>query len=592
MAETVPGYVSDVIPAIASMWPPFVPRETRGEDYQASSTALPYCVLLAILFSAYALALRTVAGHSSRRLAIAVFGAGAVFLVVLATVPFMLAADVYSYAAYGRMFALYHVDPAAELTPLPADDPYKALWGEHLPTSSYGSGWTLISAGVALIAANNVGLTVLLYRGVAVLGSLASALLIANSMRRLAPDRAVQGMLFFLWNPVVVLETAVSGHNDVLMVALFLAGIALHLRGRHFLSIVSMTLSALIKFATAPLILIYLIMVLRQLPNRRARSRFLLKAAAPVTLALAATLVPVDFAIWVEPAPAAQGTDLPQPLFGSYIFQQPYINSVQELLFRSLRLHMGEDPDDVGDVEFWGWWVSPVKSTGLQSTPEEERAVGRIRPGSPLLVIQPRVDKAWLRVYEPETKRKGYVLEEDTTVINRPALVQEEPALLRWEMGRSPTAVRADFVVKLAGWSAFGLAWLMALAYAKDLPRFLLAACSLMLASYWLISTTFYAWYVIWALAFAALMPASVPALLAAIISATALTIYATTGYDNPDGMEWIYAYRSMFVFALAPLLFAAAYWKWYRGPLTGYHARSAGQSSGSGRPASAATCE
>jgi hypothetical protein len=79
------------------------------------------------------------------------------------------------------------------------------------------------------------------------------------------------------------------------------------------------------------------------------------------------------------------------------------------------------------------------------------------------------------------------------SVSRRPALAERDPVLLRWEAGRSPTAVRADFVIKLAGWSAFGLAWLVALVYAGDLPRFLLAATSLMLASYWLINTAFYA---------------------------------------------------------------------------------------------------
>src|SRR5262249_18829995 len=156
--------------------------------------------------------------------------------------------------------------------------------------------------------------------------------------------------------------------------------------------------------------------------------------------------------------------------------------------------------------------------------------------------------------------------EENTDAIERPAFAQHDTELLRWEMGSSPTAVRADLVVKLASWSAFGLAWLVAVVYASDHRRFLLASTSLLFASYWLVSTTFYAWYIIWALAIAALVPTSAPALLTVLLSATSLTIYATTGFDDPrENLEWLFTYRSLVIFVLPPIFFAMAYGIWYR---------------------------
>jgi hypothetical protein len=268
LAETVPSHVDEVIPGVASLWPPVDHRE-------AGSTTLPYVLTLVVLFGAYSVALQSVAGRSSRALVIAVFGTGALIQVLLATSPVMLANDVYSYAAYGRMFALSHVDPAMALTQLPADDPYTKLWGEHLPPSSYGPVWTLVSAGVALAATQQVGMTVLLYRAIAVLAVLGAAAMIAICLRRLASARVAQGVLFFMWNPLVVLESALSAHNDAVMIAFFLAGIALHLYGRRFGAMLFFALSVLIKFATAALIPIYVIMVLRQLPSWRARNRFL-----------------------------------------------------------------------------------------------------------------------------------------------------------------------------------------------------------------------------------------------------------------------------------------------------------------------------
>ena len=557
LGEAVPSHVGEVIPGAASLWPAFVPRDDRAE---ARSTTLPYVVVLLVLFSAYGVALRAVAGRSSRLLEIGVFGTGAIFLILLATSPVMLANDVYSYAAYGRMFALSGKDPARELTRLPPDDPYTKLWGEHLPPSSYGPVWTLISGGVAPLVGKRVGLTVLLYRGIAVLAVLGAAALIAICLRRMAPARLAQGVLFFLWNPLVILESPLSAHNDAFMVALFLAGIALHLQGRRFGAMVLFALSALVKFATAPLIPIYLVMVLRQLPDWRARRWFLVQAAAVGLLAMTITVLPFQFGSSGQPASAESGAEPSKP-FGWWVFEQNYINSPHELLFRAMRIGMGEQPDDVHDVEFSGWWVAPTQPTSLQPTPQVNGSpVEPVTRGTPLLVIQPRANDSWLRVYDPETKKKGYVLEEHTDAIQRPALAEQDPVLLRWEMGRSPTAQRADVVLKLAAWSLFGLVWLAALVYARDTHRFLLAATALLLASYWLINTAFYAWYVIWALALAALVPASGPALLAALLSATTLAIYATTGFDvNGDPLEWIFTYRSLLFLGLPFVLFALA---------------------------------
>jgi hypothetical protein len=562
MAETVTSPVSEVIPGITSVWPAYMPRDDRGEEYQARPTAFPFSVVLIVLFGAYAVAVRAAAGVSSGHLTIFVFASGAVFLALLATLPYMYAADVYSYAAYGRMFALFHIDPAVQIVKLPPDDPYTKLWGEHLPTSSYGPLWTLVSAGVAFLATKNVGMTVLLYRGLAALAALGAAALIARCLRRIAPAQITQGVVFFLWNPLVLVESALSGHNDVVMAALFLAGISMHLFGRRFLATFFFSLSVLIKFATAPLIPIYLVMVLRQLPDWQKRIGFLAQAAVAGVIALTLTLIPLHSGSQDRVIPAAAQTDEPKSLYGSWIFEQGYINSLHELLFRAFRLQMGEQADDVRDVEFQGWWITPTKPTDLQliASPNGQ-TIERLGQGTPLLVVQRYVDPGhdWLRVYEPQTGRKGYVSVEETDAIDRPAFAERDSALLRWERGRSPTAVRADFVIKTVGWAAFALAWLAALVYARDVRRFVLAATSLMLASYWLINSAFYAWYVVWALAFAALVPTSAPALLAALLSATALTIYATTSFDGIDGLEWIFTYRSLPALGLPLMLFAGA---------------------------------
>jgi hypothetical protein len=281
-------------------------------------------------------------------------------------------------------------------------------------------------------------------------------------------------------------------------------------------------------------------------------------------LALAIGVLPLQFGRPVQSAPAFTGPEPANPLFGWWVFQQRYTNSLHELLYRAVRVQMGEEPDDVHDVEYWGWWAVATQATPLRSTPDSDGPVIELlRPQTPFLVTQPRMHDSCLRVYVPETGNKGHVLREHLDSIDRPALAESDPVLIRWEMGRSPIAERADVVVKLASWVLFALAWLIAASYARDMGRFLLAAPALLLASYWLIDTTFWAWYIIWALALAALVPASGPALPAVVLSATTLTIYATAGFDDPcDSLEWIYTYRSLVFLGVPLAVFAGVHWR------------------------------
>src|SRR5207249_8242954 len=146
-------------------------------------------------------------------------------LFVQATQPAMLSTDIFSYVLYGRIFGLYHGDAYVRLPLHSIDDPYLPLAYDLPWPSWYGPLWTLVSAALALVGRERIGLTVLLFRGLEIGSALLSGLLIWDCLRRTAPRRATQGVAFFLWNPLVVLESGMSGHNDAFMVALLLLGI-------------------------------------------------------------------------------------------------------------------------------------------------------------------------------------------------------------------------------------------------------------------------------------------------------------------------------------------------------------------------------
>jgi hypothetical protein len=461
----------------------------------------------------------------------------------------MLSTDIYAYVISGRIFAVYKSDPYSETPVLPASDPYLPLWDMGYLPSWYGPLWTLLSGGIALLSGERIGLTVLLFRGAAIVAALAAAALLWGCLRRAAPHRAAQGLVFFLWNPLVVLETGLSGHNDTVMLALLLLGIWLHLRGRRALAVTAMTFSALVKYVTGLVLPLYVLVVLRHLSTWRERGRFLAMSAA--SAALAALIV---FGL------ARAGPEAPVARAGFEVGF--YYNSVHELLFRALRVWLGEEPEYVRvPINFGGWWVATHMATELRSAPgPAAELLDRVEPGTTLLVIAPQEDQ-WPWVYNPATGRKGYVHEQALVETDRPAAADTDPVLAQLEAGpmSSPTALQANAWLRLLTWIAFGAFWLLAAWRATHLRGFVVWSAAVMLATYWLVITEAWPWYPIWALALAALAPTSRVAGLAALLSATVLSLYITGGYQGSD-QEWIYTYRSLPAFVLPLALFLLAH--------------------------------
>jgi hypothetical protein len=537
-----PTFAGEVIP-----WVRVVTKRSLVALADAGSHpggALQFLILMAALFAIYAVALRVVGKVPHRAMERFVFTAGAAFLLLLLCAPVMLSTDVYAYAIYGRVFAIYGASPYAETAPITGADPFMPLFGIAYMSSWYGPLWTLICAGVARVGGDHVGLTALLFRGLSVTAVLGAAALLWSNLRRVAPERCAQGLVLFLWNPLVVLEIGLSGHNDSVMVSLVLLGAWLHLRGWKVAAVVALTLSVLVKFLTGPVAALYVWMVLRQMPSWRERFVFLARsglAAATVAVAIAAAAgVRVG-----EDVPAAQSATSPDF----------YANNFHELIFKRLRLALGEDPDLVRQpIYFESWWARTTGATELKSAGSSDAPVAcTLAPGAPLLTLA-RPMSEWLYVYDPTAKAKGYVNNGAVEEASPPAATKADPAvrLLATPPMERETVRQANNAIRLVTWSLFAAFGLLAAWRTVDLQSFLIWSAAAMLAAYFLIITEIWPWYIIWSLALGAMQPGTRPARFAIFLSAGVLTLYATIGYQGSEP-AWIHATRSLPAF-IAPL--------------------------------------
>jgi hypothetical protein len=520
-------------------------RHTHGLWY---TTDLMACC--AGLFLLYAIVLWLARGFVSRWLMLLSVGASVVFMGILVCSPVMLSNDVYAYAHYGRLLAVDHVDAhgpdAVAEAGANKSDPFSLDGYYDFVASVYGPFWTVLSAGLVLAGHDHVGLTVLLFRALEVASALGCGGLIWLVLNQLAPQRAALGTLLFLWNPLVVIESAMSGHNDTCMMFLALLAVWLHLRGWKIGAVVALALSALVKVITWPLVPLYILMLLRNSPGWKERALLVVRAA----LGIAVTVILSMLVARMNPNGLTAHTASSA---------QFYENNYHELLFKGLRRLLGEPADSIeAPMDFKTWWAQTCGPTILhQGTNNKSKDLARLKPDQPLLVISDEDSDDWLRVYDPAHHLQGYVDWPHLIVIQEPRDAENDPTIRRlsgWPP-EWPTVIRANWWIRFVTWSAFVAFGLIAAWKTKDFDTYLLWAASFFVASQLLVFTKIWPWYVIWPLAFGALKPTKPITWLAVMLSAGMTITYALFDYCNTPS-DWLYEYRSLFTIVLPVLLF------------------------------------
>jgi len=268
--------------------------------------AVLFLATFAALFGLYAIAYRICRLHPARKLAPLVLLLGLGLALPLCLTYPIGAGDVVDYVSHGEELAYFGQNPLV-IPPAQVEGARFAAYSAYRYVSpNYGPLWMHISALVAWAMGNqSLLLNLLGFKAVAVFSYLTQAVLIYFILRRREPDLAPAGLLFFAWNPLILYEFAVNGHNDATMMALALLGVLFWEMGRPLLMTVALTLSFLIKIPTAPLLPLFL------LAAARSRGEKLLSFKTLVSGGLLASAV-VGLAYLSLPDPLPALTNLSQ----------------------------------------------------------------------------------------------------------------------------------------------------------------------------------------------------------------------------------------------------------------------------------------
>jgi hypothetical protein len=203
---------------------------------------------------------------------------------VLVLMPPVVTGDLFHYALFGRMVSHYGMNPYVTAAGRLRDDPLWPYASWNFLTTHYGPSFTYLSAAVTWLCGGAVFWTAIGFKTLAALMNVASCWLIRDISARWEQDDGLRAFTLYALNPVILFETAGMGHNEAIVVAFALAGVALAVRGHPWAALVALLLSADVKPVTASVALFFAARFVFLGDDRRARA---LRAAGVLALGLA-----------------------------------------------------------------------------------------------------------------------------------------------------------------------------------------------------------------------------------------------------------------------------------------------------------------
>jgi len=216
--------------------------------------------LIAVLaFSAGYAGLIAAARGISKRLALALVVA---LHAIVFVGPILLSTDVFSYIAYARMGVEHGLNPYTHGPIAISHDPVYHYVGPDWKkvATAYGPIYTLISYPFGLLGVNGA------IWGMKLLAMLSSAVTLALTWRcaRARAIDPVKALLLVGANPLYVIYALGGAHNDLLMMALMMAAVALTFARREGSAAATVVAGALVK-ATVAALLPFMVLARRSL---------------------------------------------------------------------------------------------------------------------------------------------------------------------------------------------------------------------------------------------------------------------------------------------------------------------------------------
>ena len=168
--------------------------------------------------------------------------------------------DLFNYIFDAKIVSFYHLNPYLYKASDFVGDPmlHFMRWTHRL--YPYGPSWLILTVPLSFLGANFFLPTFFLFKFLMVMSYLGSCYLIYKISEKLFPVNKLFNVAFFALNPLVLIETLVSAHNDIPMIFFLLLSIYLFILKKKTLSWASNIFSIGVKFSTGVLFPLFILL--------------------------------------------------------------------------------------------------------------------------------------------------------------------------------------------------------------------------------------------------------------------------------------------------------------------------------------------
>lgn len=224
-------------------------------------TTVVFVLILIIFFTFYFYFLRLIKKNKMNIQSIKLL-VGANTILLFISYPAMLSYDIFNYIATAKVLFFYRENPYIIMPINFIGDPLLLFTHAANKLALYGPSWVLLSGLPHFISFGNFILALFSFKLVAVLSYIGLCVLIWKT------TRSILSLGLFVLNPLVVIETLVSGHNDALMMFFSFFSFFLLTKKKILSSILFIALSVLIKYATVFLLPVFIYLLYKVIKGK------------------------------------------------------------------------------------------------------------------------------------------------------------------------------------------------------------------------------------------------------------------------------------------------------------------------------------
>lgn len=230
--------------------------------FQRPLSSALYLFVIVLLFSLYLFTLKLVKNGQLKRRDIWKIIIAVGIILTLSYNAFSY--DLFNYIFDARIVTHYGLNPYQQKAlDFPGDPMLSFMHWTHR-IYPYGPFWLILTIPLSYLGFGYFLPTLYLFKILALFNYLGIVYFIEKILKKIRPQDMLLGMVFFAFNPLVLIEALVSAHNDIAMLFFSVLSLYLFFGKKYILSFIIFILSVGIKFATVILLPVYAIFFIKR----------------------------------------------------------------------------------------------------------------------------------------------------------------------------------------------------------------------------------------------------------------------------------------------------------------------------------------